>query len=178
MTYPQELQTPRLELRRPKASDADAIFQRYARDAEVTRFLGWARHRTVQDTRAFLQFADTSWSASQGFPYLAFSRADGRLVGSTGVHYETPWRASVGWVLARDAWGQGLATEMARAMVDLAFADPALLRLYAYCHAEHAASARVMAKVDLAHEGVLRRFFVFPNLGPAPQDTLVAARVR
>jgi hypothetical protein len=48
------------------------------------------------------------------------SRTDRRLLGSTGLGFETPTRASTGYVLARDAWGQGYATEALGAIIESA----------------------------------------------------------
>ena len=50
---PLRIETERLVLRRPRARDARRIFARYSSDGEVTRFLGWPRHRSVAETRAF-----------------------------------------------------------------------------------------------------------------------------
>ena len=170
--------TPRMRLCRPTRDDAEAVFARYASDVEVTRYLSWPRHLSVAETLAFIEASEREWSPSGTGPYLAFDR-DGRLVGSTGIHLETSWRAVTGYVLVRDAWGQGLATELARSMAALAFTLPGLARLYALCHAEHRASARVLDKAGFEREGVLRRFAVFPNLGsPEPADVALYARVR
>ncbi len=57
---PERVETARLVLRRPQASEANPIFARYASDAEVTRLVGWPRHRTVDDTRGFLSYSDAS----------------------------------------------------------------------------------------------------------------------
>jgi hypothetical protein len=48
---------PRLRLRRPQDSDAQAIFSTYANDVEVTRFLSWPRHLSLDDTQRFLNFS-------------------------------------------------------------------------------------------------------------------------
>jgi len=56
-------------------------------------------------------------------------------------------------------------------MIDLARMFQ-LRRLYAICHVNHRASARVMEKGGLVREGVLRRHTVFPNLGPVACDVL------
>jgi ribosomal-protein-alanine N-acetyltransferase len=47
---PEQVETDRLILRRPRRRDADAIFARYANDPEVTRWLGWPRHASVDAT--------------------------------------------------------------------------------------------------------------------------------
>ena len=175
---PEWLETPRLHLRRPIAADAPTLLSRYSSDAEVTRLLGWSRHRDLSDAEAFLAWSDLEWLAHGAGPYLAFEPG-GRLVGGTGLHIEDPWHASTGYVLARDAWGRGYATELARTMAEVAFRIPGLFRLQALCHASHQASAHVLEKAAFEREGLLRRYLVFPNLDAAePHDVLVYARVR
>jgi RimJ/RimL family protein N-acetyltransferase len=176
MKAPDRFDTDRLVLRRPRAEDAAAIFARYASDPEVTRWVGWPRHMAVEETRAFLGFADAEWERWPAGPYLIERRADGVLVGSTGLGFEAPWSAMTGYVLAKDAWGQGYATEALRGMVALA---PGLgvLRLHAYCHVDHAASAHVLDKCGFTREGVLGRHTIFPNSGvPGPASVRVYAR--
>jgi RimJ/RimL family protein N-acetyltransferase len=171
------IESPRLLLRRPTPGDAEAIFTRYASDPEVTRYVGWPRHATVDDTRAFLSFSDSLWERWPAGPYVILSREDRRLLGSTGLIFESPSRASTGYVLARDAWGRGVATEALGAMVDLA-RKTGVLRLYALCHHAHGASARVLEKANFSREGTLRRYAEFPNLTPgALQDVLCYSRI-
>ena len=102
------------------------------------------------------------WGVPAG-PYLVESLADGRLLGSTGLSFETSYRASTGYVLARDSWGMGYATESLRAMMEVA-RGLGVERLYALCHIAHPASARVLEKNGFVLESTLRRHSVFPNL--------------
>ena len=167
---PDALETSRLELRRPRASDADAVFARYSGDPDVTRYVGWPTHRTVEETRAFLEYCDAEWTRGPAGPYLILAREGGRLLGGTGLSFETSRRTMTGYVLAKDAWGMGYATEALEAMVGVA-KNSGVRRLYALCHHEHRASARVLEKCDFAREGVLRAHVEFPNLFPGePQD--------
>ena len=164
-------------MRRPRPEDADAIFARYANDADVTRLLGWPRHESVDATRAFVEFSDAEWGRWPAGPYLVESRADDGLLGGTGFGFETPYRAAKGYVFAKDAWGKGYATEALRAVVDIA-RGVGLVRLYALCHVENPASWRVLEKCGFAREGVLRRHCVFPNLkADDPCDVLCYALV-
>ncbi|MEO5823368.1 MAG: GNAT family protein [Vicinamibacteraceae bacterium] len=176
MHAPERVETSRLILRRPRTADARAIFERYASDPEVTRWLGWPRHTTITDSEGFVAFSEAEWERWPGGPYLIERRADGVLVGSTGFGFEAPQRAMTGYVLARDAWGQGLATEALRAIVEMT-PSLGLVRLHAFCHADHLASAHVLDKCGFAREGVLRSHLVFPNSGlDAPLDVLSYAR--
>lgn len=177
MGAPERLETERLVLRRPSLADAEGIFSRYASDLEVTRFLSWPRHRTLEDTRVFLEFSESEWTRWPAGPYLIESREDGRLMGSTGLGFETPFRAATGYVLARDAWGRGYATEALGAIVLLA-PTVGIRRLYALCHPEHLSSQRVLDKCHFIREGLLRRHSEFPNLQLGePGDVLCYARV-
>jgi len=172
---PNAVETPRLLLRRPRPSDADAIFARYSSDPEVTRYVGWPTHRAVEETQAFLDYSDDEWSRWPAGPYLILARDDRRLLGGTGISFETAQRAMTGYVLARDAWGRGVATEALSAMVGVA-GNCGVRRLFALCHHEHGASARVLEKCDFAREGVLHAYAEFPNLAAGePQDVLCYA---
>jgi ribosomal-protein-alanine N-acetyltransferase len=167
MKAPETIETKRLMLRRPRPSDAQAIFDRYAGDHAVTRYLSWPTHRSLADTLAFLSWSDEEWQRWPSGPYLVLARNGGHahLLGSTGLSYKTPNRAITGYVFARDAWGQGFATEALEAMVGLA-RQTGVGRLEAICHADHQASANVLEKCGFHQEEVRREHFVFPNLAP------------
>ena len=108
-------------------------------------------------------------------PYLIRSRANGVLLGSTGLGLaatgkaDNSHRAMTGYVLAKDAWGQGYATEALRAMVNVA-SGIGIVSLSALCHPEHQASAHVLEKCEFARDLRWTRQAVFPNLQPGPQD--------
>jgi len=170
------IQTERLTLRRPDAADAASLFQ-LASSVAVTKYVGWPRHSTPQDTHSFLEFSNSEWARWPAGPLLIESRA-GTLLGTSGLSFETSYRASTGYVLAQDAWGKGFATETLRAVAELAD-QLNVRRLYALCHVEHAASARVLERGGFTCEGTFRKFLVFPNLNvPDPQDVYCYARTR
>jgi len=177
MSRPTELLTSRLRLRPPTEADAEKIFARYGQDAEVCRYMSWAPHRSLDDTLSFLRriVRDNAERSSMGF--LIFARDSGNLLGSVGGAIDGH-RMQFGYCLARDAWGQGFATEAARAFAEAAMQIPALWRLQAYCDVENRASARVLEKCGLVFEGMLRRYLVLPNLGDVPRDVLCYAKVR
>ena len=175
MTAPPLVETPRLVLSAPVSADAELVFQRYASDDEVTRYLGWPTHRTVADTRGFLAFSALQWEREGVGPYLIWARADGRLLGSTGLGLEPGGQAITGYVLAKDAWGKGYATEALTAMVDVA-TDIGVRRLYALCHPQHRASWRVLEKCDFTRDDSWNRTVEFPNLAPGIAQAVICYR--
>ncbi|HEX5217869.1 MAG TPA: GNAT family N-acetyltransferase [Vicinamibacterales bacterium] len=158
------IETPRLRLRRPRLADAAAIFARYASDPEVVKYVGFPCHLRLADTEAFIRYCDAEWARVPAGPLLAWSRADGRLLGGTGLALESGGVVSTGYVLAKDAWGHGYATESLRAMIDLA-KSLSVPRLIARVHPEHRPSARVLEKCGFTLDSDVEATY-FPNLSP------------
>ena len=172
MKAPVQIDTERLILRQPMSTDATAIFERYASDAEVTRYLGWPRHQSIRDTEAFLEFSAHEWERWPAGPYLIISRTDGQLLGGTGLGWQAPAEAVTGYVLAKDAWGKGFATEALAAVIDVA-GRIGVTRLLALCHPEHRPSRRVLEKCAFVREDTWTRQVEFPNLLPGVQQEAV-----
>lgn len=162
------LETERLVLRRPRQADEPAIFSRYASDPEATRYMAWPTHRSLDDTRAFLQLSDGMWARwPEAGPYLVFARDGVTLLGSAGIGNDDALRAQAGYILARDAWGRGYATEALRASVEAARAA-GVRRLEAGVHVDHRASHRVLEKAGFVRESIRAgRPSDFPNLPPS-----------
>jgi ribosomal-protein-alanine N-acetyltransferase len=164
MNAPDHLTTARLLLRRPLRSDAELIFNRYASDPEVAKFLGWPRHTSIEHTHLFLDFSDKEWERWPAGPYLIESGEDGRLLGSTGLNFKAPDRAMTGYVLAKEAWGFGYATEALSAIARLGDALD-IGELFALCHRDHRASHRVLEKCGFVRQPKHIERAHFPNLG-------------
>lgn len=169
---PRDLHTERLILVAPTKDDAEEIFERYASDPDVTRYLGWPRHQSIDDTRGFLAFSAAEWARWPAGPYLIRARSDGRLLGSTGLSFSRRDEAMTGYVLARDAWGQGYATEALRAMVELA-RELRVTRLYAPVHTDNRASSRVLEKCGFTLDAGWSEAPAFPNLPAASRQAAV-----
>ena len=169
------LRTRRLVLRPPSPDDAAAIFGGYATDPEVTRWVIWTPHVSVEETHAFLATFIASGRQDHSYPWVITLTQDGRLIGAMHLRLDHP-RAELGFNIARPHWNQGLGTEAAEAVVSFAIALPGVERVQAVCHVENLASARVLEKAGMQCEGVLHRYMIFPNLGPRAQDVRMFAR--
>jgi [ribosomal protein S5]-alanine N-acetyltransferase len=170
MKRPQEcIETTRLVLRKPTAADAEAVYTRYSSDIEVTKYVGWPRHQSIEQTKAFLAFSEAEWNRWPAGPHLIERQEDRKLLGGTGLAFETPTVAATGYVLARDAWGHGYATEALAAVVVVA-RNLGVQRLYALCHPNHPASIHVLEKCGFVLEDRLAGFADFPNLGSGQRE--------
>ena len=152
------LETERLILRKMVLNDAEAVFA-YASNSEVSRYTLWETHRSIEDSRAFLEFATQKYENGGEPDWGIVYRGNGCLVGACGlVNWEAEHaRAEVGFVLSREYWGRGLMSEAVRAMLRFGFERMNLNRIEARCIAENAASARVMEKAGMVYEGTLHQ---------------------
>jgi RimJ/RimL family protein N-acetyltransferase len=152
------LRTERLVLRDFRADDLAAVLA-YSSDPEVTRFMFY-EPRDEAAARAYHQrmLASQRETPRRVFELAVERAADGRVIGNCDLTLEGPREADLGYLLARDAWGAGLATELARALVHAGFAQLGLDRIFAVCAVGHTASARVLEKAGLRHEATLHAF--------------------
>ncbi len=153
----QRLETHRLILRRFRAEDAGDMFANWASDPEVTRFLTWPAHPSIEVTRAVLGDWIPRYSDGGFFSWAIEWKENGSVIGSIAVVKldENTDSAEIGYCLGRAYWGRGIMPEALRAVTDYLF-DTAGLNRIAACHdANNPNSGRVMEKAGMKREGVL-----------------------
>ena len=131
----------------------------YQRDPRYFRFYPWTG-RTEAEVRDLVRtFVGIQAERPRRRFQLAITlRGSQGLIGSCGIRRKlgNDSEAELGYELAPEYWGQGYATEAARAMVDFGFRELGLHRVSSLCIAENTASARVLERVGLRLEGRLR----------------------
>ncbi len=172
MKPPEVLETTQLTLRPPVIEDAEAIFARYAQDKEVTKYLIWRPHKNVTETRVFVERCMRVWKEGNCFPWVVMRKVDDALIGMIELRIKSG-EADLGYVLARETWRQGYATEMAKAVVSWALGQEEFTRVWATCDCDNLASARVLEKVGLKFERVLKGYIVHPNISDDLRDSLL-----
>ena len=177
MRFPDIVETSRLQLRRPLAEDSKAIFEAYAQDPAVTRYLVWRPHQSIQTTSEFIGQCLDRWSSGSAFPYVITGKNNNQAIGMLEIRPDS-FKASMGYVLARAYWGQGFMPEAVREIVRLLLSDPSMYRVEAFCDVENAASARTLEKAGMRREGIMRRYIIHPALSNEPRDCYLYAVTR
>jgi RimJ/RimL family protein N-acetyltransferase len=157
------IKTERLLLREFYSDDWQAVHA-YHNDPRYLRYYT-IEAESEQEARRFVQ----GWVAQQAeAPRLNFQLAialpeSGLLIGNVGLrlrwlggHLTGSPQADIGYEVHPDYWGNGYASEAAQAMLDYGFGELGLHRIWAQCNAENRASARVLIKIGMRLEGVLR----------------------
>ncbi|MBX9777638.1 MAG: GNAT family N-acetyltransferase [Xanthobacteraceae bacterium] len=155
------LRTARLTLRAPRPDDAKAI-KALINDRRIAENTASIPHPyTLKDARAFIANA-------AGKPAFVITRDDGRLIGGGGIDLR-PRGYEIGYWIGVPYWGNGYATEAARALVDHAFRDLDLTELLAGARVTNPASRRVLEKCGFQWTHVVLQRVVALN-SSAPSD--------
>lgn len=149
-------ETPRLILREFRVSDAPAMFQ-ICQDPEVMRFMGRGPASLEDEQRHLEKQIALHYPGGLGL-LAAVERGSRRLLGYCGLlHQDVAGKRELEltYLLAREAWGQGFATEAARCLVEAWRAHRPEPRLVALVHPRNQASARVAGKAGLRREAMV-----------------------
>ncbi len=147
-------------LRPLRNTDAAAIAAACA-DAELARWIPIPVPYSLVDARSYILFSEDGWATGREATFAIVERATGRLAGTIAVRPAPQARGSVGYWLAAEARGRGLATRAVRLVAAWAFADPRLHRLELVTLVGNDASGRVALRAGFTREGVLRRYLRF-----------------
>jgi len=172
-----EFRTARVAARPIAMSDGYAVFNAYAQDAEVTRYLTWRPHRDRAETDAYIALCLAA-PEDVARTYVLTNPTDGAVLGALDLRRPAPHRVEFGYVLARRWWGMGLMTEVLTEVTRLALSLDGVFRIGAVCDVENIGSARVMEKSGLVREGMLRRWMVHPNIRDEPRDCFLYGMTR
>jgi RimJ/RimL family protein N-acetyltransferase len=158
--------------------DGYPIFELYAQDKEVTKFLTWEPHNSISDTQVFLKRCEDCWRRGTAFPWTIIRKSDKQLLGMVEITGIDQSGVNVGFVLARSYWGEGYVVESLLKIIAWAFSQEDIYRVWAICDVENTASARVMQKAGMQNEGRLRRWIRLPSFGNTPRDCYCYSIVR
>lgn len=177
MKPPDRIETERLLLRIPALSDAVSLFDTYTHDPEVTRFAMWRPHTSIDQTIEFLKGCVKAWEGEKRFPYVFMLKGTDNPIGMVDFHINSS-TVGIGYVIGRAYWGRGYVPEAVKVIVDWALSQPSIYRVCADCDVENNASVRVMEKVGMQREGLLRRYVIHPNISDEPRDSYLYAIVK
>ncbi len=153
------LESERLILRRLTLDDAEAMFGNWASDDEVTRYLTWPTHKTVDDSKRFISYCIENYGNAAFYNWAMELKDTHELIGNVAIVnvFEETCSMELGWVIARKCWGNGYAPEAARRIMDLLFDEVGVNCIFAKHDVNNPKSGRAMRKLGMKYEGTLRQ---------------------
>lgn len=152
------LETRRLILRQIEIRDAEDMFNNWASDSEVTKFLTWPPHASLEVTKKTVENWVDSYSDPAFYNWAIELKGKGIVVGSISTvrMNESVESADIGYCMGKAWWGRGIMAEALSAVVDYLFAEVGLNRVAACHDKNNSNSGRVMDKAGMQVEGILR----------------------
>lgn len=153
------LETSRLILRAVTMGDVEDIFA-YSSDEEVTHFLRWGPHKGWEETESYIRTVLREYAEGVDGPWGVEYREMGRVIGSVHLMNLSAQhrKAEIGFVLSRPYWNQGLMSEAVARVLKYSFEHIGLHRIEGLPLVENRAGIRVLEKVGMRREGLLRDY--------------------
>lgn len=149
------LRTDRLRLRRMEKCDLYDVFK-YTSDPEVPKYLLWEPHSSLEETRRYLARVSRLYRRARFYDWGV--EHEGRIIGTVGF---TSFdirndKGEIGYVISRDFWHRGIASEAVRAVLKFGFESLLLNRIEARFLPENEGSLRVAQSCGMTLEGTMR----------------------
>lgn len=155
-----ELESSRLILRKAKMEDAPAMFRNWASDPEVTTYLTWPAHASVEVTEMILREWTRSYANENSYQWMIVLKEEGDApIGSicAMLRREDTGCFEIGYCMGKNWWHKGLMSEALGTVIHFLFDQVGALRVEARHDPRNPRSGGVMRKCGMRLEGTLRQ---------------------
>lgn len=154
------IETERLILRRFKMEDAEAMYKNWASDKEVTKFLTWSPHSSVEVTKSILKDWVDNYKEDDFYQWAIILKENGdEPIGSISVvgKNEKVNMVHIGYCIGRKWWNTGVTSEALKALINYFFKEVGVNRIEAMHDPNNPNSGKVMMKCGMKYEGTMRQ---------------------
>lgn len=154
------IETERLILRRFKMEDAEAMYKNWASDEEVTRFLTWPPHSSIELTKDILQDWINDYKNEDSYNWAITIKENGdEPIGSIGAVdiNERVNMVHIGYCISKKWWNKGITSEALKALIKYFFEEVGVNRVESRHDPNNPNSGKVMMKCGMKYEGTMRQ---------------------
>ena len=153
------IETERLILRRACAEDGRAMYRNWASDPDVTKFLTWPAHESVEVSRLVAESWEAESEKEDYYQWMIVWKAIDEPIGSISVvaFDQQVNKAEIGYCIGQNWWGKGIVAEALSAVMDYLFREVGVNRIEARHDAKNPRSGVVMKKCGMVYEGIARQ---------------------
>ena len=151
------LETPRLILRRAELTDAEPMFRNWANDPDVTKYLTWPPHESVDVTRNVVKSWVDSYRNEDYYHWMIVLKETGEPIGSllASCVGRVP-SAHIGYCVGKKWWHRGIMTEALNTVIRYLFDEVGFTRIESMHDPKNPHSGAVMRKCGMTYEGTHR----------------------
>lgn len=153
------IETERLILRPFTMEDERAMYENWASDPEVTKFLTWPAHGSIEVTRMVLSDWVSHYGEMDNYQWAIELKELGQPIGSISAvsKNEQAELVHIGYCIGKNWWRKGFTSEAMQAVMDFFFDEVGVSRVEARHDPRNANSGAVMRKCGMTYEGTLRQ---------------------
>ena len=153
------IETPRLIIRQFTTDDAEAMFRNWANDPEVTKYLTWPTHGSVEITKKVVESWVKSYEKEDYYHWAITLKENGSepigsLLASTDDRIE---KAHIGYCIGKNWWRRGITSEALQAVMDFLFDEVGCNRVDSRHDVNNPNAGKVMAKCGMKLEAITRQ---------------------
>lgn len=154
-----QIETERLILKEFKEEDATSMYNNWASDSEVTKYLTWSVHDSVETSKKLIGMWIESYGDEEHYQWAIELKENGQVIGNIGLTAidNDNENCEVGYCIGKNFWNKGIVTEAFSKVIEFAFNEIGFQRIGARYDVSSRASGRVMEKCGLKYEGTLRK---------------------
>lgn len=156
-----QLESERLLLRRFKIEDAKDMYNNWASDDEVTKYLTWTTHYSIDKTKLILTEWTNQYCYKDFYQWAIVLKENNFLTGSIGSvdDDDNIDCIRIGYCISKEYWHQGITSEALSILIKFFFEEVEVNRIEAAHNINNPNSGKVMLKCGLKKEGVLRSVY-------------------
>ena len=154
----QTLETDRLILRKALMEDAEPMFQNWASDPEVTKYLTWPNYEKIDTAHTILNHWIGEYAKPDFYQWMIVLKELEEPIGSISVVRlnDSIAEAEIGYCIGKPWWHKGIMTEALSAVINYLFAEVGMNRISARHDTRNPHSGGVMRKCGMQYEGIAR----------------------
>lgn len=166
------IETERLILRKFEITDAQNMFDNWANDCEVCKFLSWEPHGNIDVTKNLLASWIESYQNNDIYNWVMVLKQTNEAIGSLSVINISAKHnnCELGYCMSKSFWNQGLMTEAVKSVINFLFKEVGIHRIQARHDTLNPGSGRVMEKSGMAFEGTARHGILRKNCSYADHN--------
>ena len=150
----QTIETMRLILRRAAPQDAEPMFRNWASDPEVTKYLTWPPHESIEVTKNLLAGWASEYARDDYYHWMIVLKETGEPIGSLLASIlGRAQSAHIGYCIGKAWWHQGITSEALQAVIAYLFNEIGFHRIESMHDPNNPNSGRVMRKCGMQYEG-------------------------
>ncbi len=153
-----QLETERLILRKFKIDDYAKMYDNWASEDAVTKYLTWKSHENQDVTESVLTDWVDNYANNDFYNWAIELKEEDKLIGNISVvnYREETMSAVLGYCMGSKWWGKEIMPEAAKAVLKYLFEEVGFNRIAADHDKNNPKSGRVMQKIGMTYEGTLR----------------------